>query len=155
MQLSSLQSRVMILKVMLLKSSALGERLPKQLKHSSRCHCRGWSDRTAEGEGLGVKPFEGLTTNFEAGKFWTIMRCIWNHLNSKWEGSRVELAEQIYEKRSIMRQEKLEERGYRSPTWSLPRALQDVNGARRLYGESAIPVLTAAPIFEKKTRRNV
>ena len=46
-------------------------------------------------------------------------------------------------------QEKLEEAGYRSPTWSILRALQSVNGAKRLYGESAI---TAAPIFEAAGR---
>ena len=51
--------------------------------------------------------------------------------------------EQIYEEKK--HQEKLEEEGYRSPTWSLLRALQAVYGARRLYEESAI---TAAPNFE-------
>jgi hypothetical protein len=100
-----------------------------------------------EGQGLGVKTFEGLTTSFEAGKTWTIMSGIWNHLKATWEGTRTELVELIFEEKK--HQEKLEEAGYRSPTWSLLRALQSVNGAKRLYGESAI---TAAPIFEAAGR---
>ena len=44
-----------------------------------------------EGEGLGVKTFEGLTMCFEAGRSWTIISGIWNHLKNRWTGSREEL----------------------------------------------------------------
>ena len=74
-----------------------------------------------EGQGLGVKTVEGLTTSFEAGKTWTIMSGIWNHLKTTWEGTRTELVELVFEEKK--HQEKLEEAGYRSPTWSLLRAL--------------------------------
>ena len=100
-----------------------------------------------EGEGLGVKTFEGLTTCFEAGRSWTIMSGIWNHLKNRWTGSREELTKWIWEEKE--HQGRLEDRGYRSPTWKMLEALKTINGATRLYGESAV---TAAPMFEHAGR---
>jgi hypothetical protein len=78
-----------------------------------------------EGQRLGVNPFEGLTTSFEAGKTWTSMSGIWNHLKTTWERTRTELVERVIEEKK--HQEKLEEAGYRSPTRSLLRAPQADN----------------------------
>ena len=100
-----------------------------------------------EGEGLGVKTFEGLTTCFEAERSWTIMRGIWNHLKNRWTKSREELTKWIWEEKE--HQGRLEDRGYRSPTWKMLEALKPINGATRLYGESAV---TAAPMFEHAGR---
>jgi ribonuclease HI len=100
-----------------------------------------------EGEGLGIKTFEGLTTCFEAGRSWTIMSGIWNHLKQRWTGSKEELTKLIWEEK--VHQGRLEDQGYRSPTWKMLEALKAINGATRLYGESAI---TAAPMFEHAGR---
>jgi len=42
------------------------------------------------------------------------------------------------------RTEELEEAGYRSPTWAVLRALQQINSATRIEGEAAI---SAPPFF--------
>ena len=49
-----------------------------------------------------VKTFEGLTTSFEAGKTWTIMSGIWNHLKTTWEGTRTELVELVFEEKKYL-----------------------------------------------------
>jgi len=52
-----------------------------------------------------------------------------------------------YEK--TKRTEENEEAGYRSPTWSILRALQKTNKAKRLEGEA---VLSALPFFQSTGR---
>ena len=45
--------------------------------------------------------------------------------------------------------EEKEEAGYRSPTWSILRALQKINKAKRLEGEA---VMSAPPFFQSAGR---
>jgi hypothetical protein len=93
-----------------------------------------WSFVWQEGQGLGAKTFEGLTT--WGGKDMDYHE---RHLEpsegdvpgkargQSWCHRELRL---VFEEKK--HQEKLEEAGYRSPTWSLLRALQSVNGAKRL-----------------------
>jgi len=48
-----------------------------------------------------------------------------------------------------MRTEEKEEAGYRSPTWSILRARQKINNAKRLEGEA---VISATPFFQSAGR---
>jgi len=44
--------------------------------------------------------------------------------------------------RETKRTEELEEAGYRSPTWAVLRALQQINTTTRIEGETAMSVLS-------------
>jgi len=48
-------------------------------------------------------------------------------------------------RKKTKRTEELEEAGYRSPTWAVLRALQQINRATRLAGEAAMS--EAAPLL--------
>jgi len=47
------------------------------------------------------------------------------------------------------RMEEKEDAGYRSPTWSILRALQKINKAKRFEGEA---VMSASPFFQSAGR---
>ena len=52
-------------------------------------------------------------------------------------------------RKETKRTEELEEAGYRSPTWALLRALQQINGATRIEGEAA---MSAPPFFQVESK---
>ena len=63
----------------------------------------------------------------------------WNFLRKRWLDREQELITVIQER--TKRTEEKEEAGYRSPTWSIPRALQKINKAKRLEGETVMSAL--------------
>jgi len=84
---------------------------------------------------------EGLTTCMEPHRGWTIASSSWIFLRKRWLDREQELITVIQEE--TKRTEEKEETGYRSPTWSILRALQNINKAKRLKGEAVI----SAPLF--------
>jgi len=52
-------------------------------------------------------------------------------------------------RKETKRTEELEEAGYRSPTWAVIRALQQINSATRIEGEAA---MSAPPFFQSAGR---
>ena len=103
---------------------------------------------------------EGLTTYLDPGRRWTITSGGWNFLKKqeRWEGHEQALITTI--RKETKRTEELEEAGYRSPTWALLRALQQINGATRIEGEAAMsapPFLQSAGpgdlLFWRKSER--
>ena len=91
--------------------------------------------------------YQGLTTCTEVDKSWTIMSSVYNHLRQGREKSNSGLGTLI--RAEVEHQERLEARGYRSPTWRLLRALQSLLSAVQLQGESAV---TAPPFFPSAGR---
>ena len=86
---------------------------------------------------------EGLTTCMEPHRGWTIVSSSWNFVGKRWLDPEQELITIIQEQTTCKRTEEKEEAGYRSPMWSIQRALQKINKAKRLEGE----VLMSAPPF--------
>jgi hypothetical protein len=70
------------------------------------------------------------------------MSSVYNHLRQGKERSTSELRQLIQKEGE--QQERLEARGYQSPTWRLLRALQSLLSTVQLQGESAV---TAPPFF--------
>jgi len=64
-----------------------------------------------------------------------------------WEGHEQALITTI--RRETKRIEELEKAGYRSPTWAVLRALQQINSARRIKVEA---VMSAPPFFQSAGR---
>jgi len=83
---------------------------------------------------------------------WTITSGGWNFLKKQecWEGHEQELITTI--RKETKRIEELEEAGYRSPTWAVLRALQQINSATRIEGEEA---MSAPLFFESAGRRDL
>jgi len=91
----------------------------------------------------------GLTTCLDPGRGWTITSGGWNFLKKLecWEGHEQALIITI--RKETKRTEELEEAGYRSPTWAVLRALQQINSATRIEGEAA---MSAPPFFQSAGR---
>ena len=94
-----------------------------------------------------VFTYQGLTSCMEPGEIWTIAGSIWHHLSKCTLRREKELRALIYQE--VNYQNQVEAEGYRSPTWRMLRALQEVHGATRLQGESAV---TAPPFFANAGR---
>ena len=103
-----------------------------------------WEDRHDDHVILSA---EGLSSNRSLTEPWTIMSSTWNHLQHHWEGRDDDLIPEIH--KECKYQDKLEEDGYRSPSWRVLRALKDIVAATRLQGESMI---TAPPFFTSAFR---
>jgi len=87
---------------------------------------------------------EGLTTCTDPGRGWTITSGGWNVKKQEcWEGHEQALIGTI--RKETKRTEELEEDGYISPTWTVLRALQQINSATRIEGEAAMSV---PPFFQ-------
>jgi len=88
---------------------------------------------------------EGLTTCLNPGRGWRITSGKWNFLKKQecWEGHEQALIITI--RKETKRTEGLEEAGYRSPTWAVLRALQQINSATKIEGEAA---RSAPPFFQ-------
>ena len=90
---------------------------------------------------------QGLTTCMEPRRGWTIACRSWIFLRKRWLDREQELITVFQEE--TKRTEDKEEAGYRSPTWSILRALQKINKAKRLEGEA---VMSAPPFFQSAGR---
>ena len=110
-----------------------GQGYVKVLEHSVM-----WKETAASK----IFTYQGLTTCTEVENGWTIMSSVYNHLRQGKERSTSELSAFI--RKEGEQQERLEARGYRSPTWRLLRVLQSLLSAVQLQGESAV---TAPPFF--------
>jgi len=96
-----------------------------------------WEERLGKTR---IRTTEGLTTCMEPHRGWTIASSSWNCLRKRWLHREQELITVIQEE--TKRTEGKEEAGYRSPTWSILRALQKIDKAKRLEGEA---VMSAPP----------
>ena len=94
-----------------------------------------------------IRTTEGLTTCMKPHRGWTIASSSSNVLRQRWSDREQELIMVIQEETE--RTEKKEEAGYRSPTWSVLRALRKINKAKRLEGEA---VMSAPPFFQSAGR---
>jgi len=101
-----------------------------------------WEERVDETR---IITTEGLTTCLDSGRGWTITSGGWNFFKKQecWEGHEQALIKTI--RKETKRTEELEEAGYRSPTWAVLRALQQINSATRIEGEAA---MSAPPFFQ-------
>jgi len=90
---------------------------------------------------------EGLTTCMEPYRGWTIASSSWNFLRKRCLDREQELITVIQEE--TKRTEEKEEAGYRSPTWSILRALQKINKAKRIEGKA---IMSAPPFFQSAGR---
>jgi len=92
---------------------------------------------------------EGLTTCLDPGRGWRITSGGWHFLKKQecWEGH--EQARIANIRKKTKRTEELQEAGYRSPTWAVLRALQQINRATRIEGEAA---MSAPPFFQSVER---
>ena len=105
-----------------------------------------WEERVDETR---IITTEGLTTCLDPGRGWTITSGGWNFLKKQecWKDHEQALITTI--QKETKRTEELEEAGYRSPTWAVLRALQQINSATRLEGEAA---MSAPPFFQSAGR---
>jgi len=94
-----------------------------------------------------IRTTEGLTTCMEPHRGWTIARSSWNFSRKRWLDREQELITVIQEE--TKRTEKKEQAGYRSPTWSILRALHTIIRAKRLEDEA---VMSAPPFFQSAGR---
>jgi len=83
----------------------------------------------------------------EPHRGWTIARSSWIFLRKQWLDQEQELITVIQEE--TKRTEEKKESGYRSPTWSILRALQKINKVKRHEGEA---VMSAPPFFQSVGR---
>jgi len=83
----------------------------------------------------------------EPHRGWTIASSNSIFLRKRWLDREQELITVIQEE--TKHTEEKEEAGYRSPTWSILRALQKINKAKRLEGEA---VMSAPPFFQSAGR---
>jgi len=79
----------------------------------------------------------------EPHRGWTIASSSWIFLRKRWLDREQERITVIQEETE--RTEEKEEAGYRSPTWSILRALQKINKVKRLEGEA---VMSAPPFYQ-------
>ena len=92
---------------------------------------------------------KGLPTCLDPGRWWTIASGGLNFLKKQecWEGHEQALITTIW--KETKRTEVLEGAGYRSPTWAVLRALQQINSATGIEGEAA---MSAPPFFQSAGR---
>jgi len=95
-----------------------------------------WEERLGKTR---IRTTKGLTTCMEPPRGWTIASSSWIFLRKQWSDREQELITVIYE------ETKHTEERYRSQTWSILRALQKINQAKRLEGEV---VMSAPPFFQ-------
>jgi len=97
-----------------------------------------------------IRTTEGLTTCMEPHRGWTIASSSWNFLRQRWLDREQELITVIQGK--TKRTEEMEGAGHRSPTWSILRALQKINKAKRLEGEA---VMSAHPFLQSAGQQDL
>jgi len=97
-----------------------------------------------------IRTTEDLTTCMEPHRGCTIASSSWNFFRKRWLDREQEVVTVIQEE--TKRTEEKEEAGYRSPTWSILRALQKINKAKRLENEA---IMSAPPFFQSAGRGNL
>jgi len=98
-----------------------------------------WEERLGKTR---IRTIEGLTTCMEPHRGWTIASSSWNILvRKRWLDREQELITVI--------QEETKRTEERSPTWSILRALQKINKAKRIEGEA---IMSASPFFQSAGR---
>jgi len=100
-----------------------------------------WEERLGKTR---IRTIEGLKTCMEPHRGWSSRR---KFLRKQWLDREQELITVIQVE--TKRTEEKEEAGYRSPTWSILRALQRINKAKRLEGEAFMSV---PPFFQSAGR---
>ena len=105
-----------------------------------------WKERADETR---IVTTEGLTTYLDPGRGWTITSGGWNVLKTQecWKDHNQALITTI--RKETKRIEELEAAGYRSPTWAVLRALQQINSATRIEEEAS---MSAPPFFQSVAR---
>jgi len=103
-----------------------------------------WEERLGKTR---ITTTEGLTTSMELHRGWTIASSSWNSLRKRWFDREQELITVIQEQ--TKRTEEKEEARYRSPTWSILRALQKINKNKKFEGEA---IMSAPPFFQSAGR---
>jgi len=83
-----------------------------------------------------IRTTEGLTTCMEPHRGWIIASRSWIFLRKRWLDREQELITVIQEE--TKRTEEKEEAGYRSPTWSILRAMQKINKVKKLEGKAVV-----------------
>jgi len=108
-----------------------------------------WEERVDEAR---IITTEGLPTCLDPGRGLTIISGGWNFLKKQecWEGHEQALITTI--RKETKQTEELDEAEYRSPTWAVLRALQQINSATRIEGEAA---MSAPPFFQSAGRGNL
>jgi len=89
------------------------------------------------------------TISLDPGRGWTITSGRSNFLKKQecWEGHEQALITTI--RKETKGTEELEEAGYKSPTWAVLQALQQINSSTRIEGEAA---MSAPPFFQSAGR---
>jgi len=92
-----------------------------------------WEERVDETR---IITTEGLTTCLDPGRGWAITSGAWNFLKKQecWEGHEQALIKTI--RKETIRTEELEEAGYRSPTWAVLQALQQISSGWTITSEA-------------------
>jgi len=103
-----------------------------------------WEERPGKTR---IKTIQGLTTCMEPHRGCTTASSSWNFLQKRWLDREQDLITVIQQETKLT--EENEEAGYRLPTWSILRALQKINKAKRLEGEA---VMSAPPFFQSAGR---
>ena len=93
---------------------------------------------------------EGISTCMEAGYGWHINSSTWRHLQAHSSASPQELIQLVHTE--MNHQNNIEAGKYRSPTWRVLKALQKINNAQMIIGESAV---SAAPCFASAGRPGI
>src|SRR6056300_1387261 len=101
-------------------------------------------------KGSTIFTVQGLTSNRSGERGWTITSSTWNHLSRRWTESEPALADFIHDEVTI--QEKLESKGYSSPTWRLLRALQSIHGAVCVQGNQRLQRHLSSSMQEEERR---
>ena len=92
--------------------------------------------------------YQGLTTNMDLEHGWTVMSSIWHHLRAH----HTTVDEHDFTRfisSEVQHQQRIETEGYRSPSWRMLKALQSINKATTVQGESAV---AAPPFFQTAGR---
>ena len=125
----------------------LDEKIPRNAKGQGYVAVTDTSLLWKESTTADVFTYQGLTSCMEPDQTWTIMGSMWHLLCKKAERSDGDL--RAFVRNEVAYQDGIEAAGYRSPSWRVLRALQGIQAATQLQGESAV---SAPPFFRSAGR---
>lgn len=120
----------------------LDEKIPRDVNGKGYVGVTETSVLWKESETAKLFTYQGLTSCMEPDQTWTIMGSMWHLLRKKAGRTDGDLIALVHNE--VAYQDKLEAAGYRSPSWRILRALQGLQQATQLQGESAV---SAPPFF--------
>lgn len=120
----------------------LDEKIPRDVNGKGYVGVTETSVLWKESETAKLFTYQGLTSCMEPDQTWTIMGSMWHLLRKKAGLTDGDLIALVHNE--VAYQDKLEAAGYRSPSWRILRALQGLQQATQLQGESAV---SAPPFF--------